>query len=238
MAVGAQEIVLLPGLDGTGDLFERVAAHLTSDFTVRAVRYPNDPSLGYAGYAELARNVIGTREVFLLGESFSGPVAVRVATQLGRQIKGLVLAATFLKSPWPGWLLRRAARVDPQTTPPKLRDTILMGPYGDPELREQIDHIVRNLSRPVRAARLNAIAEVDVRDDFVKLSCPILALHGRSDWLVPEFAMQKAVCRKGGARMIVFPAAHMLLQTCAADTAAEIIAFAKSAALQETHYED
>jgi pimeloyl-ACP methyl ester carboxylesterase len=234
----AREIVLLPGLDGTGDLFDPLAARLADEFTVKVVRYPNDPSLGYAGYAELVRNVIGQREVFLLGESFSGPVAVRVATQLRRQVKGLVLAATFLKNPWPGWLIRRASRTDPETTPKRIRDAILMGSYGDDELREKVDRIVRSLSRPVRAARLKAIAEVDVRDDFAKLDCPTLVLHGREDWLVAMKTIQKAVCRKGGARMVAFPAAHMLLQTCATDCAAEISAFAKSSAFQETHYEN
>jgi pimeloyl-ACP methyl ester carboxylesterase len=238
MAAGMQEIVLLPGLDGTGDLFERIASHLAGEFTVTIVRYPNDPSLGYAGYAELARKAIGAREVFLLGESFSGPVAIRVATQLGPQIKGLVLAATFVKSPWPGWLLQRASRVDPEMTPRKLRDALLMGPYGDKELAEKVDAIVRALSRPVRAARLRAIAQVDVRQDFAMLGCPILALHGRADWLVPMIAMQNVICRKAGARMIVFPAAHMLLQTCAADSAAAIIAFARTAAMTETQYEN
>lgn len=238
MAAAAQEIVLLPGLDGTGDLFDPLAARLADEFTVKVVRYPNDPTLGYAGYAELVRNVIGAREVFLLGESFSGPIAVRVATQLGPQIKGLMLAATFLKSPQPGWLVRRGARADPETTPKKIRDAILMGSYGDGELRKKVDQIVRNLSRPVRAARLRAIAEVDVRNDFAKLDCPILALHGRDDWLVPMRAMQKAISRKGGARMVAFPAAHMLLQTRAGEAAMEIRAFAKSSALREEDYED
>ena len=178
MAAAAQEIVLLPGLDGTGDLFDPLAARLADEFTVKVVRYPNDPTLGYAGYAELVRTVIGTREVFLLGESFSGPIAVRVATQLGQQIKGLMLAATFLKSPQPRWLIRQGARADPEATPKKIRDAILMGSYGDDELRKKVDQIVRNLSRPVREARLKAIAEVDVRDDFAKLDCPVLALWG------------------------------------------------------------
>jgi pimeloyl-ACP methyl ester carboxylesterase len=236
--VAAPEIVLLPGLDGTGDLFDALAACLASDFTVKVVRYPNDASLGYAGYVELARNAVGTREVFLLGESFSGPIAVLVATQLGRQIKGLMLAATFLKNPWPGWLIRRASRTDPETTPKKIRDAILMGSYGDDELRKKVDRIVRDLSRPVREARLRAIAEVDVRDNFAKLDCPVLALHGREDWLVPMMTMQRAVGRKGGARIVAFPAAHMLLQTCAAENAMEILAFAKSPALREAPYED
>ncbi len=235
MASGIPEIVLLPGLDGTGDLFDRLAARLASELVVKVVRYPQDPSLGYAGYAEIVRNEIGNRPVYLLGESFSGPVALRIATQLGRQIRGIVLAATFVKNPWPAWLIRRAARVDPRSTPPNIRDAILMGPYGDPELVGKVDEIVRNLSRAVRAARLRAIAEVDVRADFSRLTCPILVLHGRGDWLVRKSPIQRAVSEKGRARMIVIPGAHMLLQTRSAEAAAEIIHFTKSAA--EAHYE-
>jgi len=238
MVGAASEIVLLPGLDGTGDLFDPLAAQLCDEFIVKVVRYPNDPSLGYAGYVEFVRNAIGTREVFLLGESFSGPVAVRLATQLGRQVKGLVLAATFLRNPWPAWLLRRAARVDPEATPEKIRDAILMGSYGDDELRKKVDRIVQNLSRPVRSARLGAVAGVDVRDDFARLDCPILVLHGREDWLVSIRAMQKAICSRSDVRMVAFPAAHMLLQTRTADCAAEIRAFAKMAALREANNEN
>jgi pimeloyl-ACP methyl ester carboxylesterase len=232
---GLPEIVLLPGLDGTGDLFDRLAARLQPELVVKVVRYPPDPSLGYAGYAEIVRNEIGGRPVYLLGESFSGPVAVRVATQLGRQVKGVVLAATFVKNPWPAFLIRRAALVDPRTTPSNIRDAILLGPYGDPELVRKINEVVRTLSRPVRAARLRAVAEVDVRTDFSRLACPILVLHGRGDWLVRKSLIQQAVCEKGRARMIVIPGAHMLLQTRSAEAAAEIIHFTKSAA--EAHYE-
>jgi len=232
MAAPADEIVLLPGLDGTGDLFDRLAANLADEFTVNVMRYPNDPSLGYAGYAELARRLIGQRRVFLLGESFSGPVAVRVAAQLGPQIKGVILAATFLRTPLPGWFMRRAARTEPEATPKRIRDAILMGSYGDDELRNKVEQIVRGLSRPVRAARLRAIAEVDVRDDFSRLSCPVLVLHGRKDWLVSITDMQKAVCDKGGARIVAFSAAHMLLQTRAVEAAMEIRAFAKSKRLE------
>lgn len=235
MANGIPEIVLLPGLDGTGDLFDRLAARLAPELAVRIVRYPQDPLLGYAGYVELVRKEIGSRDVILLGESFSGPVAVLVAARLRRQVKGIVLAATFVKNPWPASIIRRAARIDPTTTPAKIRDAILMGPYGDPELVEQVDNFVRKLSRPVRAARLRAVADVDVRADFSRLACPVLVLHGRGDWLVRKSLIQQAVCEKGRARMIVLPGAHMLLQTRPAEAAAEIIHFSKSSA--EAHYE-
>jgi pimeloyl-ACP methyl ester carboxylesterase len=231
----APEIVLLPGLDGTGDLFERVAPFLAKYLTVRIVRYPPDPTLGYGGYTELVRREIGKRQVFLLGESFSGPVAVRVAKQLGEQIKGIVLAATFVKNPWPGWLIRRAAHLDPLATPVKIRDAILMGSYGDAELKRKVDEIIRTLPRPVRAARLRAMADVDVRDDFAALRCPILVLHGRGDWLVPKKSMQNAIIMKGRARMVVIPGPHMLLQTRPEDAADEIVSFTRSTA--EVSYE-
>ncbi len=231
----APEIVLLPGLDGTGELFDRLVPRLTPELTVKVIRYPQDPAFGYAGYAEIVRNEIGGRPVILLGESFSGPVAIRVANRLGRQVKGVVLVATFVRNPWPGCLIRRAALVDPRATPPHIRDAILMGSYGDPELAAKVEEIVRTLPRSVRAARLRAIAEVDVRGDFARLECPVLVLHGRGDWLVRKSLIQGAVSDKGRARMIVIPGAHMLLQTRSAEAAAEIIHFAKSTA--ELHYE-
>ena len=235
MVNDAPEIVLLPGLDGTGDLFDRVVPHLARAFRVNVVRYPQDPTLGYAGYVELVRREIGSRPVYVLGESFSGPIAVLVATQLREQVQGIVLAATFIKNPWPQWFMRRAARVDPRATPRNLRDAMLMGSYSDQELRNKVEQIVSALSRPVRAARLRAAAEVDVRRDFMRLECPVLALHGRADWLVRKSPMQRAIGEKGRARMIVFPAAHMLLQTRPAEAATEIIEFTRSSA--EENYE-
>jgi len=237
MASGKPEIVLLPGLDGTGDLFDRVVKFLMADLDVTVVRYPPDPTLGYAGYVELVRNKIGGRPVYVLGESFSGPVAVLVATQLRNQIKGVILVATFVKNPWPSWLIRAAAHGDPQKTPRWLRDAILMQPYGDPQLASKLDQIVRDLPRAVRNARLRAISGVDVRPDFVRLRCAVLALHGRGDWLVPLSLMQRAVRDKGGARMIVIPAPHMLLQTRPEEAAAEIVHFTRSSMLTETQNE-
>jgi pimeloyl-ACP methyl ester carboxylesterase len=229
------EIVLLPGLDGTGDLFNRLVPKLSPALNVTVIRYPNDPTLGYPGYVDFVRRKIGSRKVLLLGESFSGPVAIRLAARLGKQVSGLVLAATFVRSPWPGFLIRRAAHIEPTQTPSKLRDAILMGPYGDAALVAQVDKIVHNLSRPVRAARLRAVAGVNVACDFEELKCPVLVLHGRGDWLVRKSQMQKAITRRGRGRLVVLPGAHMLLQTRAAEAAAEIIHFMKSTA--EARYE-
>ena len=221
------EIVLLPGLDGTGEMFARIEARLHEVMRTTAVRYPDDPTFAYRDYVEYAKGVIGSRPVFLLGESFSGPVAIAVADALGEQVRGLVLSATFVRPPWPVWLIRRSAGVDPTATPVAIRDWVLMGRHQDEEMKRTVQRIVETLPRPVRNARLLAVAGVDARADFERLRCPILALHGTGDWLVPKRSMQRAVARKQGAAMALISGAHMLLQTRSEQAALHIASFVR-----------
>lgn len=74
--------MLLPGLDGTGDLFGPLLPFLGDSTPTLVVRYPPDVPLGYAALTDLARaSLPSDGPFFLLGESFSGPVAVKLAAQ-------------------------------------------------------------------------------------------------------------------------------------------------------------
>ena len=222
------EIVLLPGLDGTGELFARIEKCLTPAVCVTVMRYPADPKLGYAGYAEIVRAALGTRRVTLLAESFSGPVAVMVAAQMPEQVRGLILSATFLTSPHPGWLIRLTSGFNPVQTPRGLRDRLLMGRFGDQALSRQVHDIVSAMPEGVRKARLHAVSRVDVRKEFASVICPILALHGDGDWVVPNRRIEAAVNAKSNARISVMEGAHLLLQTRAAEAARIILPFVQS----------
>lgn len=219
------EIVLLPGLDGTGEMFARLAGRLERHMHVTVVRYPDDASFGYPEYVAFAKGIVGSRRVFLLGESFSGPVSIAVARELGDQVQGLLLSATFVQPPWPSWLIRRAATVDPTSSPPAIRDWVLMGRHQDAGLKQTVQNIVERLPLGVRRARLLAVAGVDSRDDFARLKCPVLALHGTGDWLVTKRSLARAIATKRSAAMTLLPAAHMLLQTHSEQAAERILAF-------------
>jgi len=81
-------LVLLPGMDGTGQLFEPFVAALGEEFSVQVVRYPATEPLGYAELASLVRAALPTDRPFvLLGESFSGPIAISVAASAPPQLK-------------------------------------------------------------------------------------------------------------------------------------------------------
>lgn len=222
------KLVLLPGLDGTGLFFARLETCLQSRVPVHVVTYAARAKMTLDDYVDEAAHALGAEPVVLLGESFSGPVAIKLAVKFPGRVKGLILAATYLKNPWPRWMIRRAAVTPPQAVPRGWIDAVLSGPDHDRELAAQIARVMAGFSDEVRTARLELVATTDVRADFQRLQCPILALHGRSDWLVPRFALQRALKAKSGARLKVLGGPHMLLQKSAAEAANEIEAFYNS----------
>lgn len=219
------KLVLLPGLDGTGLFFARLERALAGRVPLQVIAYPPDAGLGYAELPDYVGAKIGDGPVVLLAESFSGPLAIRLAVTLPSQIKGLILAATFLTTPWPRWMIEIAARSSPSTVPRGWIDAVLRGGSDDPELAAQIAKIMAGFDPSVRSARLRAVARADARGDFARITCPVLALHGKNDWLVWPGPMRRATKAKPGAGMKLLAGPHMLLQTNATDAAREIDAF-------------
>lgn len=95
------QLVLLPGLDGTGRLFAPlIKALAVHGIAARVIGYPAHESLGYA---ELERRVRAqlpdARSFVLLAESFSGPIALRIGAAPPDTMKGLILSTTFAARP-------------------------------------------------------------------------------------------------------------------------------------------
>src|SRR3954466_9056395 len=93
-------LVLLPGLDGTGDLFAPFVHALTNHFTSSVVTYPRDKMLNYQQLIPRIREVIPWGEPYmLLAESFSGPLAFQFAAVQPENLRAIVLAASFVNNP-------------------------------------------------------------------------------------------------------------------------------------------
>lgn len=231
-------LLLLPGLDGTGRLFGRLADALKGRLETEVVTYPEDPSLGYDALTKLAaerlkalcERTMPARRAMVLGESFSGPIAVRLAARHPRRVAGLVLAATFLTAPLPGWLMRMGAAISHRRLPDALVRTMMLGQHRDAELAAFIEALSRSLAPDLISARVRAVAGCDARSDFATVACPVLVLHGVSDYLVSCRPIVRAAAACPGARVRLLPAPHMLLQTATATSADEITTFAESIA--------
>src|SRR6266699_1972425 len=73
-------LVLLPGLDGTGELFAPFVQSPSNHFSCTVVSYPRDKLLNYQQLIPRIREAMPWNERFvLLAESFSGPLAFQFA---------------------------------------------------------------------------------------------------------------------------------------------------------------
>jgi pimeloyl-ACP methyl ester carboxylesterase len=220
-------IVMLPGMDGTGDLFAPIIAELDSSVAAIVVRYPDAP-LGYAALIAHARNSLpATGDFFLLGESFSGPVAVALAAEGNPRLRGLILSAAFITNPL-RWTRPIAPLVEvaPVTgTPATLLTRLLLGQFSTPSRRTMIAASLAQNSRATIRARLRAIAEVDMRDQLAAVTVPILYLRASHDRIVPDSAGNLVIQIKPETTLVTVQAPHFLLQVGSREAADAICAF-------------
>jgi len=229
-------LVLLPGMDGTGEMFAPLIDELGADIPTVIVRYPDLP-LDYAAHEEFARaRLPRTGPFVVLGESFSGPIAISLAAAAPDGMCGYVLCASFIRSP--RTLLKALGPLIGLTTfnrlHPALAQYFLMGGRGSPALMEMHQKILREVSNDALAARLRAISKVDVGAQLAKVRLPGLYLRGTADRLVPSTAAQAFARTASNARVVDIEGAHLLTQTNPAEAARALRAFLHEASALQT----
>lgn len=221
------KLVLLPGLDGTGELFEPFATAMAG-VDCRVVRYPVDRPLDYAGHAAIARGSLPDREPFvLLGESFSGPVAIAIAADNPPGLRGVVLCCSSASNPLPALApLRRLINVAPAVKlPPRWFAPWLFARQGTPQLRRAYMRAMSRVSAVTLRARAAAVLAVDVREELRRIPVPMLYLRATADRLFRRSALQEIQRVRGDLQVARFEAPHFLLQTRPHECAGEMRRF-------------
>ncbi len=222
-------LVLLPGMDGTGDLFEPFLDALRGVAPALrpvVVRYPVDRWLDDAALVAAVREVLPVGEPFLLlGESFSGPIALSLAAERPAGLHGVVLAASFARYPVRGLSLfgALAARVPLSLLPKPLMSLPLLGDFTTAALRDDLHRAVGRVAPEVMARRARQVLSVDARQAVGRIDVPVLLLRATRDRVVPASASNEIAKRARRCAVIDIEAPHMLLQ-CAPDAAARAIA--------------
>jgi len=210
-------LVLLPGLDGTGNLFANFVSALTPNLDTRIVRYPTDRLLSYADLFSFVVDAVPQTQPFvLLAESFSTPLAVRLAATNPASLKGLVICAGFIRNPVRGWLRHMKTLVHPfffRIPPPRFAiEHFLIGAHAPRELRDDVRRTLRSVSPEVVALRVQAVMACDASESLVRVRVPTLYLQGDQDRLVRESSFQEIQELKPDTVLVSVAAPHLVLQ--------------------------
>ncbi|QWP76568.1 alpha/beta hydrolase [Lysobacter sp. K5869] len=222
--------LVLPGLDGGGELLSDFLAALQPRFAANALAYPNDPALGYDALVDWAWTRLPTDEPFaLIGESFSGPVAIRLAARRPPNLAALVLCASFAQAPRPPWSpLGLAAlpawlhRLPLRHAPLAVVERAVLGRWSNPRWRERLRAALDALDPAVLRTRLGEVARVDARAALAAVAVPTLYLRATADRLVSRESWETIHRARPHTECFALDAPHFLLQACADDAAARI----------------
>jgi sigma-B regulation protein RsbQ len=223
------DLVLLPGMDGTALMFAPLIDALPPNIRPRPVGYPCNDPLGYQELLPQVRAALPRDAPFLLlGESFSGPLALMAAAESPPGLIGVILCASFIHSPvrWSRLLLPLVSAFTFALVPRRLQTRAVLAGQGTPWIESLLARATGMVPPAVMAARARAILEVDASRSLADCTVPLLYLRARDDRLVPEKCSRRIAVMKPGARQVTLPGPHMILQTLPAESAAAIAAFA------------
>lgn len=224
-------LILLPGMDGTGELFAPLLKELPPWLETRVVRYPPRP-MGYPELLAVVKSALPTdRPYCLLAESFSGPLGIEIAAQAPSHLKKLVLCCTFAKNPRPalatlGPLL---PFVPLSAMPLTLLGRILMGGHFDAGLQSMLTKAMAQVPSDALRTRLRSVLDVDATSCLPRISVPTLYLQASSDQVVPKQAGALLLAHKPDVELARLAGPHFLLQTNPASSARTLEQFLQGA---------
>ena len=221
-------LVLLPGLDGTGKLFSEILKALVGHVGTLVVSYPKDIPLGYGELESLVRAALPNDRPFaLLGESFSGPLAIRIAANPHPGLCGLILCVTFARNPypWAAWAKPLAAYLPLKSFPRWLRAPLMWGSNDPSRAPSQTQRAMAGVSVEVVRRRIAALLAVDETQALRSVTEPVLVLRATRDRVVPKSATERIMREAPHAQRIDIDGPHLLLQTRPAECAVAIQSF-------------
>jgi pimeloyl-ACP methyl ester carboxylesterase len=224
-------LVLLPGLDGTGVLFRPFVRELPAGIDATVIALPAREPLDYPELIRYVTPLLPPSGPFvLLGESFSGPLALFLAASGLPGLRGVILAASFVRNPTfvPAWLRFLAGAWLFRFTPAFIQAKALLGGYSTPELRPLLAEAHGAVSPDVMAQRVRSILTVDAAPALRAVRVPLGYIQGTHDHVVPASNLGEIRAARPDVAVYRVGAPHLVLQVQPEAAAAATASFIAS----------
>lgn len=223
-------LILLPGLDGTGRLFAPFLKLASLNFKLTVIDYPTHTKLGYRELRSLLQKSLPVNQPYaILAESFSGPLAIDLASSLPPKLSAIILCNSFIKNPLPKVLHWLRMLVTPfwfqLPAPQAALKLFLLGLDCPDELIAQTELTIRSVSPEVISYRIREVMNIDVWRELRSIRIPILYLAGRQDRLIGDRGWKEIAKLRDDVMIAPIDAPHFLLQREPAKAIEEILKF-------------
>ncbi|WP_377506028.1 alpha/beta fold hydrolase [Octadecabacter sp. R77987] len=220
------KILILPGLDGTGKLLSNIVELLAPYHEVIVVPYAPD-LYSYQDLKTKAQAALPADDYIIVAESFSGPLAVMLASENPTGLQGVVFVATFAKTPIKvPRFLTYLVDIAPLRSRllSRLAQPFLMGKWATPEFTTIFNQVMHTVPASTLARRLREVLTVDVVEQLIAIDTPTIYLSARNDRLVPSRMASDFDSFPLNVFEIEGP--HFLLQANATEASKQILNFA------------
>ncbi len=228
------KIVLLPGMDGTGILFEKLLLYLKG-CEVIVLPLPNDGPQDYLFLSEYIVKLLPNEYYILVAESFSGGIAALLSQQSLSHCKGIVFVASFLSAP--NRILVNIACLLPIRLFVHLPLSGFVFRFfflGNKPSQTEIPSFlgaIKSVPQKTIKSRLKTIAKTSY-DGFT--SCiPVLYLKASHDRLVPNKKVKEIQKAYVNFEFSEIAGPHFILQVRPKECASEILRFCASCIKQK-----
>ncbi len=220
-------IVLLPGLNGTEALFQPLVDTAPIRFKILTIAFPSQENYSYQQLTEYVLEKIShlNGDFILLGESYSGPLALFVAQTKPHNLKSVILSASFVTAP-----NIKIARFLPWAIGFRLVKILcsLLCSDKPKSVIGLVFNELKKLEPKIFAARIQAIFAVDAQTALKECPAPIMYFLGKKDFTVPRKNLNRILSIRSDVKVVEFNTDHFLLQSAPVEAWAAIEEFAES----------
>lgn len=219
------KLILLPGMDGTGLLFADFIQVLPDTIDPVVVSYPQYERLSYSQLVALVeRQLPVSGDYVILGESFSGPVAISLAAKSPPGLKGLILCCTFAINPKPLFTLL-GSMIPVSIVPERLRNWMLLGRNSSSSLELQTGKVLQTIPDGEFKQRIREVHTCNKEDLLGAIGVPVLYLRASNDRLIPKKTASEIASNIQQCNVIDMEGPHMLLQAKPVETSKAVSNF-------------
>lgn len=227
---------LLPGLHGDSTLFPPLVEEL-GDVLTECVEYPTTIPQSYDSLEKwLSEQLDWNIPRVIIAESFSGPLALRLAKCFPHSVQSLVLAASFCASPKnPNFAILPLRPLLMLSPPRRALRHFLIGDDASEQQVSALKKIVSKIPSKALSQRVRAILSLQPSDSPCLKNLPMLILQASDDNMIPWETQNQLSMHYDHATTHWLDGPHLILQYASAECASLIKEFTEQPSQQVSY---